>query len=341
LESQEFAMELLANGKRILSLPTSEHVPTAVFELSAATEAFSELYGEGAVECSEAYFYYGKSLLAMSKIESVVLSNALAGIDIDTPDTTEGIVEDPEKCSKEERDELELKVAEALEENFEKHESIATAHIYGADEDVTDSEDESEGEDDSTEDDPEKEDEPSDLELAWEVLELAKNAYTKIHETCQGQKKVDAESILSDVYLALGEVSIEAENYPMAVKDLVVALGMKRTGPEDSRSLAETLYQLGVAQAYAGNVLESVVSLDNAIAVLVKRKKNLEKLGSSPGINLEVVDLDGLIKDIGNIVSEQKDMPKNQSGKMVTSLCVRTDPIVVARPLDITTGGSA
>ena len=73
----------------------------------------------------------------------------------------------------------------------------------------------------------------------------------------------------------------------------------------------------------------------------MKRKKNLEKLGSSPGINLEVVDLDGLIKDLGNIVSEQKDMPKNQSGKMVTSLCVRTDPIVVARPLDMTTGGSA
>ena len=54
-----------------------------------------------------------------------------------------------------------------------------------------------------------------------------------------------------------------------------------------------------------------------------------------------MVDLDGLIKDIGNIVSEQKDMPKNQFGKMVTSLCVKTDPIVVARPLDMTTGGSA
>ena len=234
----------------------------------------------------QAYFYYGKSLLAMSKIESVVLSNALAGLDIDTPDTTEGSVEDPEKCSKEERDEVELKVAEALEENFEKHESIATAHIYGADEDVTDSEDESEGEDETTEDEPEREDEPSDLELAWEVLELAKNAYTKIVETSHGLKKVHAESSLSDVYLSLGEVSIEAENYPLAVKDLVVALGMKRTGPEDSRSgssitfiscfisilpclrsLAEALYQLGVAHAYAGNMLESDVSLGNAIAV--------------------------------------------------------------------------
>ena len=75
--------------------------------------------------------------------------------------------------------------------------------------------------------------------------------------------------------------------------------------------------------------------------VLVKRKKNLEKLGSSHGIDLEVVDLDGLVKDIENIVSEQRNMPKNQAGKMVTSLCVRTDSIVVARPLDMTTGGSA
>ena len=46
-------MELLANGKRILSHPNILHVPTAVSELGAATEAFSELYGEGAVECAE------------------------------------------------------------------------------------------------------------------------------------------------------------------------------------------------------------------------------------------------------------------------------------------------
>ena len=171
----------------------------------------------------------------MSKIESIVLSNALAGIDIDTKDSTEGSVEDPEKCNKEERDEVDLKVAEALEENFEKHESIATAHIYGADEDVTDSEDESEDEDEMAVDEPEKDDEPSDLELAWEVLELAKNAYTKIAKTATGLKKVDAEFALSDIYLALGEVSIESENYPLAIEDLTVALGMKRTGQEDSR----------------------------------------------------------------------------------------------------------
>ena len=52
----------------------------------------------------------------------------------------------------------------------------------------------------------------------------------------------------------------------------------------------------------------------------MKRKKNLERLGSSHGINLGEVDLDGLGKDIGNRVSVQRDTPKNQSGKVVTRL---------------------
>ena len=53
-------------------------------------------------------------------------------------------MEDLEKCSKKEGDEVEIKVAEAREENFKNHESIATAHIYGANEEGTDSEEESE-----------------------------------------------------------------------------------------------------------------------------------------------------------------------------------------------------
>ena len=62
---------------------------------------------------------------------------------MDTLDTAEGSGEDPAKCSNEERNEDELKAAEALKENFEKKGSITTTHIYGADEKGTDSEDES------------------------------------------------------------------------------------------------------------------------------------------------------------------------------------------------------
>ena len=96
---------------------------------------------------------------------------------------------------------------------------------------------------------------------------------------------------MPDIYLAGRGGLIEAGNYPLAVKDLEAFLDMERTDPEDSRSLAEALYQLGVAQAYAGNMLKSNGSLGNAIAVFVKRKKNLEKLGSSHGTDPGVVDL--------------------------------------------------
>ena len=67
---------------------------------------------------------------------------------------------------------------------------------------------------------------------------------------------------------------IEAGNYPLAVKDLEAFLDMERTDPEDSRSLAEALYQRGVAQAYAGNILESVVPHSNTLVVPEKGKKN-------------------------------------------------------------------
>ena len=79
------------------------------------------------------------------------------------------------------------------------------------------------------------------------MSELAKNAYSKIIETSHGLRVLQAETTLSDIYLARGEVSMGAKNYPLAVKDGEAALSMKRTGPEDYRSLVETLHQLGEA----------------------------------------------------------------------------------------------
>merc|ERR1719450_420249 len=119
--------------------------------------------GEMAAEWAEAYFYYGKALLELSRVESGVLGNALDGVDMETKasDDKDALVEDTEAMTTDEKSEIEEKVADALEENFEKHDIVARAHTG-----------------DNMETDAEKADaEVGNLEQAWQMFDLAKVIY--------------------------------------------------------------------------------------------------------------------------------------------------------------------
>jgi SHNi-TPR len=99
----------------------------------------------------------------------------------------------------------------------------------------------------------EEEEDPSNLQLAWEMIELAKVIYTKHLETlgADSSNRTQFETRLSDTYETLGEVSIENENYNQAIEDLTTSLKMRqKLLPEDSRLMAETHYQLGVALGF-------------------------------------------------------------------------------------------
>merc|ERR1719373_1310354 len=74
-----------------------------------------ELYGETAAECGEAFFYYGKALLEMARMENGVLENGLGGVPEGDDKECSGI-EDPEKMSEEEKEDVANKVGEAIEE---------------------------------------------------------------------------------------------------------------------------------------------------------------------------------------------------------------------------------
>merc|ERR1711915_1124830 len=54
-----------------------------------------------------------------------------------------------------------------------------------------------------------KDDEPSNLQLAWEMLELAKVVYTKQIESGELENKAQIEERLCSTIISLGEVSIE------------------------------------------------------------------------------------------------------------------------------------
>ena len=184
------AFELLNEGKRDLLVSA---IPDAVANFSKCCEILVSLKGEMGVECAEAYFYYGKALLELSRVESGVLGNALDGVDMESEtaptktspakgvivEDSEGlpIVEDAEGLPTEKKEEIEEKVADALEENFDKHEMLAKAHNADNTEEMT----EEDSGDDKMETDIEKNEEPGNLEQAWQMFDLAK---VNLHTYC-------------------------------------------------------------------------------------------------------------------------------------------------------------
>merc|ERR1712055_919724 len=301
--SLEHAKELLAEGKRDLLVHA---IPDAVSNCSKACEIMVKHKGEMAAECAEAYFYYGKALLELSRVESGVLGNALDGVDMETKtaDDKDVLVEDTEAMTTDEKSEIEEKVADALEENFEKHDIVARAHTGDNTEEESEEDEIMEGEQtgEKMETDAEKADaEVGDLEQAWQMFDLAKVIYGRA-----GDVTKEGESLTF-----LGEVSLENSNFKQAVEDLTLCLA-KRTKalPADSRFLAETHYQLGVAQAHSGDYASAEKSLEAAVAVLNARISNLKKMEVSENITKELSDLETLIYEIKERTSDHKEMQR-------------------------------
>ena len=274
-EVKEEATNLLTLGKRDLLL---SNVPDAVTKLAQASELLSKTFGETGPETAETYFYYGKSLLELSRMESGVLGNALEGVPEEDAEGNTSQFEDPGKMTDQEKDQVNEVVTEAFEENFkeleekkakseeskkESADSSAEAKEDTTEKEATKEGEESEepmeedeegtGEEDEGEDTgeeteekgetekaenegekKEEEEEPSNLQLAWEMLELAKLVYSKQLEA-GAENKAHLEERLVSTLLALGEVSIENENYKQAVEDIMECLKKQGHFPKDAR----------------------------------------------------------------------------------------------------------
>merc|ERR1712212_1138591 len=278
----KYAQELLEEAK------TNTCVPEAVEDLSEVCAIFAKIHGEDSVECAEPFLLYGKALLEMSKIESIVLDNAFEGFNFDgeeeKPDFSQ--FENPEDLGKDEVGEIDLQVEDAFNINFAEHDRIASIHIGD------DIYEEVESEDDSDDEDKPDGEDVGHLELAWEVLELARNISGK-----HGKTDIEAEA-----FHYLGEVSLEDNDYPQAIEDLSKSLTIKtNVAPAGSRSLAETHYQLGIAYAWSGEWAKAEASLTSAISVLTAR------ISTHPA---EKEGLENIVHEIKGRIADLKDMEK-------------------------------
>ena len=123
-----------------------------------------------------------------------VLGVALEGVELEADFKRSELIEDPEKVDEKEKLEIKNAVAEALKDNFEKFDKIARAHNidHMGPEDAGVHAMETE----SSRADPEEEDAEgtSNLQLSWEMLELAKMIFTKKSGVSEGEKKAAADA---------------------------------------------------------------------------------------------------------------------------------------------------
>lgn len=203
-ESQKkLAGELLVEGKRHLIIKDFQ---AAADVLSEACSLFGTVYGEMGEECAEAYFMYGCALLELSKDQINPV-----GLEENNDDENDSI-QDESIADTDQNDTNEEKEATIPneEEKSSENEKIPKDH---------------EVEEENEEENPDEEnievDDVNDLQLAWEMLELAKVIY-KNKDTEESKLK------LAEVLMKCGEVSIEDEKFETAIEDMTESLQIRR-----------------------------------------------------------------------------------------------------------------
>lgn len=334
--------KLMSDGKRNFVCKQPQLALDCFVELC---EKLANFYGQESEKCTEAYLYYGKTLLEIGRIENGVLGHAVKETPIFGPKSEHGTEEELEKevytedeedpenvntvpVTKEEiknqvvlamRDESEYPEATDDDDNTEDEgeeiedadtsqtEPDASAEkpvVNGdssdvkvdekTDEKVTSSVEEeekaevvkSEGMDvddgidtaDEEEKEGENTDDVSNMELAWEMLEL-----TSIICRRQLEGKLEVSEMktvkysLAESKHCLAQISLEAERYEDSVNDFKECLKMYEDILEDKhdRLIAEGHYNIALALSFDKQYSEAIKEFEITVKLLEARVEDL------------------------------------------------------------------
>ncbi|XP_048207152.1 nuclear autoantigenic sperm protein isoform X2 [Perognathus longimembris pacificus] len=278
------AKKLLGLGQKHLVMGD---IPAAVNAFQEAASLLGKKYGETANECGEAFFFYGKSLLELARLENGVLGNALEGVHVEEEEgektEDESLVENNDNVDETEGSEEEDKENDKSEET--PNESVV-------------------------ENKENEEEEIGNLELAWDMLDLAKIIFKR-------QETKEAQLYAAQAHLKLGEVSVESENYTQAVEEFQACLNLQEQYLEaHDRLLAETHYQLGLAYGYNSQYDEAVAQFSKSIEVIEKRMAVLneqmkEAEGSLTEYEKEIEELKELLPEIREKIEDAKESQRS------------------------------
>ncbi|EFN77098.1 nuclear autoantigenic sperm protein isoform X2 [Harpegnathos saltator] len=334
------AATAISQGKRHLLV---RDYNLAVVVLAQACELLVREHGETGDEMGELYLLYGRALLGLAREEAGVLGGGVPGSeeasqdeDVQEEEEEEEDVEEetaeenntsvlndkgndrkqeqlngknPENSTAEdEKTEKSSKtdncqIEEQERSKKQKEEIPSCSRDYDLDggksnDGTNKTEDVSENvEKDNDEDDI------NNLQIAWEVLELAKLVLLK--RGSSGWK------YLAEAYRLLGEVAMEGGNHETALIDLQGCLDLlQKITPRDHRAIAEIHYQLGLAHAMANDFDASIEQFKQASALLEARIVHLQSMQDDPpseSCNDPFYTVQGEIKELKDLLPEIQD----------------------------------
>jgi len=379
----EKAQKIFQSGKKNLFLNKYDE---SVNNIGEACKVYSSKFGEFDPQCAEVYFFYGKALLELARVETTVLGNALNGVPEDNSPIDDSRYGNPEDIAEEEKKDITEQVIHALcdtpdvekpattettttetdkvettteattkpvEEETKVEETKvevtpaevtptevtpveATTEVATTDAtpvEATTAEEEAEGEDDGedegeevdeeagedlTKNDEQVKDEAeaeeiSNLQRSWEMFELAKLVYTKNFDNDVTFKN----KRIAECLLKLGEISIEQEIYEQAIVDITESIRLQEEQKEerDERMLAESFYQLALAQQFNNQFKEANETYQKSINImqlrieklkgkLVTIKDEVDAEAERNTINDEIAELEALLPEMMSKLEE-------------------------------------
>ncbi|XP_054161674.1 protein HGV2-like isoform X2 [Oppia nitens] len=328
-------------GKRHLLV---EDYSSAVQDLQEACQLLDQRYGIGAEECGEAYLYYGSALLELARREDGLFDGTVqTKLEEMSPSEDEQESDDeeenegPDEPAKDENqqndkktdteEDIENSDEEKRKKLNEKQNDVSVVMQSSASADMSaDISDmcvastskgiTSDDNELNTKNGDETEDEASNIEVAFEVLTLAKHVFTRFID------KNDNKIKLTEALQALGEISIEWENNSNAIEILNECLTLrKEVLSEDDRMIAETYYQLGIANSFNNDIQNANNCFQNAIQVIESRIENQKKILST----LKEEDIDSVekikreLKQLESLLPEMKVKIEDSNDQMVTA----------------------
>lgn len=291
------ARSLLVQGKRSMAL---EDYQTATDLLEQAVQLFDAFYGVGKIQCADAYLEYGLALVALANVEAGSGTDKLmkkAGINEEVEDEEDEEQDDEEGGDDEENsneaNEANNEASEKIQEDKPSSEacpskengevametntsSDGAAKTNGTEKASTNGESEptpgtSSGKTGGDDEDDEEDNEATTIEIAWEVLCLAKRLFMT-DESQEGRLK------LAETYQKLGEISIEWDNNDNAVDILNECLTIRKAIlPPEDRLIALTYYHLGLAHSFKSEIPQANENFQNAMNVIEKRIQTLSE----------------------------------------------------------------